>query len=482
MNNLAEQNSRPVPDNELVIIADYVMNFKIESELAFSTARFCLMDALGCGILALNYPACTRILGPIIPGTVVPHGVRVPGTNYILDPIQGAFNMGATIRWLDYNDTWLAAEWAHPSDNLGAILAIADYISRKNKAERKKPLSIRDVLVAMIKAYEIQGILALENSFNRIGLDHVILVKVASAAVVTHLLGGNKDDIINVLSNVFIDGHSLRTYRHAPNTGTRKSWAAADATSRAVRLAWLVMQGEMGYPSALTVEKWGFNDIVLHHHSLRLPRSFTTYVIENILFKVAYPAEFHAQTAVECAISLYPKIKNRLNSIDKIILTTHESAIRIISKIGKLNNPADRDHCLQYMVALALLFGDLKADYYEDQFAKNPQIDLLREKMQVQENSQFSKDYLDPAKRSITNAIEIYFKDGSLTEKAQIEYPMGHLRRREECIPLLMKKFQDNLRSHFSTEKIEKLSALFSDQEQLETMPVDQFMDEFVIL
>lgn len=478
LESLAKQNSRPAPDKELVIIADYVTNFAINSELAFSTARYCLMDALGCGILALDYPACAKLLGPIIPGTMVPHGVPIPGTRFELDPIQAAFNIGTTIRWLDYNDTWLAAEWGHPSDNLGAILAVADYISRKNNAEKKRPLSIRDVLIAMIKAYEIQGVLALENSFNRIGLDHVILVKIASAAIATHLLGGNQDDIIKVLSNVFIDGQSLRTYRHAPNTGTRKSWAAGDATSRGVRLAWLIMQGEMGYPSALTAKQWGFYAVALQNRTLHLPRPFTTYVIENILFKVAYPAEFHAQTAVECAIALHHKIKNRLEKIDKIVLVTHESAIRIISKKGILNNPADRDHCLQYIVAVCLLFGDLKAEYYENQFAKNTQIDLLREKMQVQENRQFSQDYLAHDKRSIANAIEIYFNDGSQTEKMQIEYPLGHLRRRKEGIPLLMKKFHASLTGRFSTERTAKLLALFADQERLENMPVNEFMDE----
>ncbi len=482
MKSLTEQNIKPVPDKELGIIADYIIDYKIESELAFKTARLCLMDALGCAILALNYPACTRLLGPIIAGTIVPNGARVPGTSYILDPIQAAFDIGTTIRWLDYNDTWLAAEWAHPSDNLGAILAVADYISLQNTLEKKQPLLMRDVLIAMIKAYEIQGVLALENGFNQIGLDHVILVKIASAAVATYLLNGNRNAIINALSNVFVDGQSLRTYRHAPNTGSRKSWAAGDATSRAVRLAWLSIQGEMGYLSALTANKWGFNDVVLHHHSLKLPRAFSTYVIENILFKVAYPAEFHAQTAAECAISLHHKIKNRLHHIDKIILTTQEAALRIINKTGKLYNPADRDHCLQYITAVALLFGSLKAEYYEDQFARNPEIDALRNKMQVQENPQFSKDYLAPDKRSIANAIEIYFNDGSAPEKAQIEYPLGHLRRREECIPLLLQKFQANLTDRFAANKIEQLKKLFTDEGSLESMPVHKFMHEFVTL
>lgn len=475
MTHLADQNTRPHYDKELVTIADYIANYKITSPEAYSTARYCLMDALGCAMLALQYPACTRLLGPIVEGTVVPLGARVPGTAFELDPILAAFNIGTLIRWLDYNDTWLAAEWGHPSDNLGAILAVADFISQKNKT----PLYMHDVLSAMIKAYEIQGILALENSFNRIGLDHVVLVKIASAAIAVQLLGGNKDHIIDVLSHVFIDGQSLRTYRHAPNTGSRKSWAAGDATSRAVYLAWLVMQGEMGYPSALSANKWGFYDVTLHH-PLNISRPFGSYVMENILFKVAFPAEFHAQTAVECAIALHNKIKNRLDRIEKIIITTHESAIRIISKAGQLHNPADRDHCLQYMVAVSLLQGDLKAEYYEDRFAADPRIDLLRDKMHVKENRQFSQNYLDPEKRSIANEIEIYFSDNSQPEKMLIEYPLGHKRRREEGIPLLLNKFQQNVSTHFPAEKVAELMALLADQKALAETPVHEFMAMWV--
>ncbi len=476
----ADSNVRPAPDKELVAIADYVANYAVKSDLAFSTAKYCLMDALGCAFLALNYPKCTKLLGPIVPGTTVPHGARVPGTDFILDPILAAFNIGALVRWLDFNDTWLAAEWGHPSDNLGAILAVADYISRKNMAEKKAPLIMRDVLTAMIKAYEIQGVLALENGFNRVGLDHVVLVKVASAGVAMQMLGGTHEDIINVLSHAFIDGQSLRTYRHAPNTGSRKSWAAGDATSRAVRLAWLVMQGEMGYPSALSAKTWGFYPVAFREQPFRLPRPFNSYVMENILFKIAFPAEFHAQTAVECAIALQAKIKNRLDKIEKIVLTTQESAVRIISKTGPLYNPADRDHCLQYMVAVGLIFGDLKADYYEDNIAKDPRIDFLREKMQVKEDLQFSKDYLDPEKRSIANAIQIYFSDGSHTEKMQVDYPIGHKRRREEGIPLLIKKFENNLSTHFSTQQIQKMTSLFLAQEKLEKMAVNEFMELFL--
>ncbi|EKD72632.1 MAG: hypothetical protein ACD_45C00622G0009 [uncultured bacterium] len=480
MNYAADINVRPVPDKELVTLADYVTAHTITSLPAYATARYCLMDALGCAFLALRYPKCTALLGPIVPGTQVPHGARVPGTQYELDPILAAFNIGTLIRWLDFNDTWLAAEWGHPSDNLGAILAVSDYVSRKNIAEKKPPLIMHDVLTAMIKAYEIQGILALENAFNRVGLDHVVLVKVASAALAMQLLGGNHEDIINVLSHAWIDGQSLRTYRHAPNTGSRKSWAAGDATSRAVRLAWLVKQGEMGYPSALTAKTWGFYDVQLRGQPLRFHQSLNSYVMENILFKISFPAEFHAQTAVECAIALHNTIKDRLEKIDKIILTTQESAIRIISKTGPLYNYADRDHCLQYMVAVGLLHGDLKANYYDDPFADDPRIDALRNKMHVEEDPQFSKDYLDINKRSIANAIQIYFKDGTHTDKIQVEYPIGHKRRREAGIPLLLKKFEENIAPHFSNQKVDTLLKLFLDQKKLESMPVNEFMEQWI--
>lgn len=472
-----EQNIRPTPDKEFVALADYVSHTDIQSELAYSTARYCLMDSIGCAILALQYSACTKLLGPIVPGTTVPHGARVPGTDYILDPILAAFNIGTLIRWLDFNDTWLAAEWGHPSDNLGAILAVADYLSRKNIAEKKPPLLMRDVLTAMIKAYELQGVLALENSFNRAGLDHVILVKVASAAVVTHMLGGNKTDIINVLSHAFIDGQSLRTYRHSPNTGSRKSWAAGDATSRAVRLAWMVLQGEMGYPSALTAKTWGFYDVCFKQQAFRIPRALGSYVMENILFKISFPAEFHAQTAVECAIALHPQIKNKFDQIEKIVITTHESAMRIINKTGPLHNPADRDHCLQYMTAAGLVFGNLKAEYYEDDVASDPRIDALREKMIVEEDHQFSKDYLDSNKRSIANALQIYFKDGTKIEKITVEYPIGHKRRREEGIPLLLQKFENNMKTHFSDTKTHELRDMFQNLAEFEVMPVNHFME-----
>lgn len=480
VDHIADVNVRPAADKEFVSIADYIANHPIKSTLAYETARYCLMDALGCAFLALQYPQCKKLLGPIIPGTQVPQGARVPGTTFELDPILAAFNIGTTIRWLDFNDTWLAAEWGHPSDNLGAILAVADYVSRKNIAEKKNPLTMRDVLTAMIKAYEIQGIIALENGFNRVGLDHVVLVKVASAAVAMQLLGGSHDDIVKVLSHAWIDGQSLRTYRHAPNTGSRKSWAAGDATSRAVRLAWLVKQGEMGYPSALTAKTWGFYDVLFRGKPFSFPRGFDSYVMENILFKISFPAEFHAQTAVECAITLHGQVKHKLDQIEKIILTTQESAVRIISKTGPLYNYADRDHCLQYMVAAGLIFGDLKAEYYSDQFANDPRIDSLRDKMQVIEDPQFSRDYLAADKRSIANAMQIFFKDGSQTDKIVVEYPIGHKRRRDEGIPLLLKKFENNAKLMFSVDKVENFMTLFTDMDALSKTSVNDFMDAFM--
>ncbi len=481
LHNSVDENTRPTPDAELITIANYVSKEKIDSKLAYTTARYCLMDALGCAILALQYPACKKLLGPIIPGTQVPVGARVPGTSFLLDPILAAFNIGTLVRWLDFNDTWLAAEWGHPSDNLGGILAVADYKSRERLAKGERPFLVKDVFTAMIKAHEIQGVLALENAFNRLGFDHVLLVKIASTAVTTHLLGGTRDQIIDALSQAWLDGAALRTYRHAPNTGSRKSWAAGDATSRATRLAWLTLQGEKGYPSALTAKKWGFYDTLLHSQPLKFARSLGSYVMENVLFKISFPAEFHAQTAVECAIQLHPDIKNRLDQIEKIVLHTQESAVRIISKSGPLHNPADRDHCLQYMVAAALMKGDLKADYYEDGFAQDPRIDQLREKMVVIEDKQYSDDYLNPEKRSITNAIQIYFKDGSHTDKIIVEYPIGHRRRREQGIPLLYKKFEENLATGYPTHHVNKLLHLFQEQENLENMPVNELMDMFSI-
>ncbi len=469
-------NVRPKPDKVLVDIADYVSQYEIGSAEAYNTARLCLMDTLGCGLEALEYPACTKLLGPLVPGTVVLNGARVPGTRYELDPVQAAFNIGAAIRWLDFNDTWLAAEWGHPSDNLGGILAVADWLSRNGT-----PLVMRDVLTAMIKAHEIQGVIALQNSFNRVGLDHVVLVKVASTAVVAQMLGLSRDGIINALSHAWVDGQSLRTYRHAPNTGSRKSWAAGDATSRAVRLALIAKTGEMGYPSVLTARTWGFYDVLFRGKPFRFPRRYGSYVMENVLFKISFPAEFHAQTAVEAAVLLHPEVKDRLSDIKKIEIVTHESAIRIIDKKGPLNNPADRDHCIQYMVAVGLVKGHLTAADYEDDVARDPRIDVLRAKMVCVENKRYSRDYLDPRKRSIANQLQIFFRDGTKTRKVAVEYPLGHRRRRDEGIPLLEAKFRRNLDRRFPNERREVILELCRDPKRLETTPVKEFVDLFVI-
>ena len=468
-------------DQLLEEIADYTVNAKISSEEAIETARYVLMDTLGCGILALKYPECAKHLGPIAPGTVVPNGTRVPGTQFELDPVHGAFNIGCMVRWLDYNDTWLAAEWGHPSDNLGAILACADYVSRQLLAAGKEPLTINDVLTAIVKAHEIQGVLALDNSLNRNGLDHVLFVKVASTAVACSLLGGTKQDVVNAVSQAWVDNSSLRTYRHAPNTGSRKSWAAGDATSRGVRLAMMTLKGEMGYKTALSAPMWGFQDVLFGGKELTLARPLDSYVIENVLFKISYPAEFHAQTAAEAAIKLHPEVKNRLDNIDQIVITTHESAIRIIDKTGELHNPADRDHCLQYITAIGLIYGDITADHYEDETAQNPEIDRLREKMTTVENKQYSTDYLDPEKRSIANAVQVFYKDGTQSEKIAVEYPIGHRRRRNEGIPLLKEKFTNNLKTRFPAGQAERINALLNDPRQLSGTPVPDFMELFVI-
>jgi 2-methylcitrate dehydratase len=481
MHSQADLNVRPDPDPELRAIADYVVDYQITSEEAYDTARWCLLDSLGCALLALQYPACARHLGPVVPGTVVPHGVRVPGTRYELDPIKAAFDITCLVRWLDYNDTWLAAEWGHPSDNLGAILAVADYVSRQGQAVGNPPLTMRDVLTALIKAHEIQGVLALENSFNRVGLDHVILVKVASTALATQLLGGTREQIANALSHAWIDGHALRTYRHAPNAGPRKSWAAGDATSRAVRLALLAVNGEAGLPSALSTPKWGFCDVLFKAQRLAIPQPFGSYVMEHVLFKVAYPAEFHAQTAAAAALTLHRLVKDRLGDIERIVLTTHDSAIRIISKTGPLYNPADRDHCLQYIVAVALIHGELTADHYEDEAAADPRIDALRARMEVVEDPRYSRDYLDPAKRSIANAVQVFFKDGSATDKVEVEYPLGHRRRRGEAIPLLIEKFRENVSRQLDPARSEAWIELFKDRARLESLPAPEFMERWTV-
>lgn len=482
MSTNVELNERPAPDELLVQIADYVANTQIESAEAYNTARNCLIDTLGCGLLALRFPECTKHLGPIVPGTTVQHGARVPGTSHELDPVMAAFNIGCIIRWLDFNDTWLAAEWGHPSDNLGGILATADYLSRVAVSQGKPALTMRDVLTAMIKAHEIQGVLALENSYNRVGLDHVLLVRVASTAVVTKMLGGNRDQIIDAVSQAWVDGCSLRTYRHAPNAGSRKSWAAGDATSRAVRLAMITMKGEMGLPSVLTAPQWGYYDVLFNGEQFKVNQPFDSYVMENVLFKISFPAEFHAQTAVECAVTLHDQVKDRIDDIERIVVTTHESAIRIISKSGNLANPADRDHCLQYMIAVPLLHGDLVAEHYEDDFHKgDARIDVLRDKMVIKEDPRYSAEYLEADKRSIANAIQVFFSDGSSTDNIVVEYPIGHRRRREEGIPVLENKFLRNLQTRFPVGTSQKIFDLCSDQNKLESTPVNEFMELFVI-
>jgi 2-methylcitrate dehydratase len=463
-------------DTVIDSIADYVCDYRVESQEALNTAQACLADTLGCGILALNFSQCTKLLGPVVPGTKVPNGSRVPGTDFQLDPIRAAFNIGTMIRWLDYNDTWLAAEWGHPSDNLGGILAVADYLTRSGQ----RILSVQDVLEAMVKAHEIQGILALKNSFNRIGFDHVILVKIATTAVIAGLLGLSREQVRNAVSNAWIDTGPLRTYRHAPNTGSRKSWAAGDATARGVQLAWFAAQGEMGYPQALSAPKWGFCDVLRKGETIQLERPFGCYVMENVLFKISFPAEFHAQTAVEAAIRLHPEIKGQQEAVEQIHIATHESAVRIIDKTGPLHNPADRDHCLQYMVACGLLFGSLTAEDYEDETARNPQLDALREKMVVEENPAYSKDYLDPNKRSIANALTITMKDGTEFGPIEIEYPVGHRRRREEGIPLLFEKFDSNLRTRYDDAKAHALYTQFTEGTAVRQLSVSDFMNLWV--
>lgn len=488
----AISNNRPAPDSLLVEIADYALQTRLDSSEAYDTARWCLADTLACGLMALAYPACTKLLGPVVPGARLANGARVPGTAHELDPVQAAFNIGAIVRWLDFNDTWLAAEWGHPSDNLGAILATADWLSRNHATPSAlgafaKPLpapraapTMHDVLTAMIKAHEIQGVLALENSFNRVGLDHVLLVRIASTAVTTALLGGTREQVINALSHAWLDGSALRTYRHAPNTGSRKSWAAGDATSRAVRLALTALAGEMGYPSVLTARTWGFQDVSFKGNPVRLARPLGSYVMENVLFKISFPAEFHAQTAVECAFRLHPQVRDRLADIERVEITTHESAIRIIDKSGPLHNPADRDHCLQYMTAIGLIHGRLTAEHYEDDAAADPRIDALRARMKVSEDRQYSRDYLDPEKRSIANAVQVHYRDGSRTERVEVHYPIGHRRRRAEGIPLLREKASTAFGAHFGAARAAALMELFADRSRLERMPVSDFMQLLV--
>jgi 2-methylcitrate dehydratase len=471
---------RPDPDAALVAIAEYAKGCTIKSTQAYDTARYCFMDTLACGFQALKYPACTKLLGPVVPGAVMPGGARVPGLSYELDPVQAAFNIGAMIRWLDFNDTWLAAEWGHPSDNLGGILAVADYLARKAVMEGNSPPTVRDVLTSMIKAHEIQGVLALENSFNRVGLDHVILVRVASTAVVTAMLGGSVEQIVNAVSNAWIDGGALRAYRHAPNTGSRKSWAAGDATSRAVRHAFISLTGEMGYPSALSAKTWGFYDVLFKEKPFSLPQPFGSYVMENVLFKISFPAEFHAQTAVEAAMKLHPLVRDRIEDVARIVIDTQEPGVRIIDKTGPLANPADRDHCIQYMVAIPLLFGRLTAEDYEDKVASDPRVDALRAKMEVRENTTFTEEYYAADKRYIGNAVQVFFRDGTSTARVQVDFPIGHRKRRAEGMPVLVKKFEASVDAHFSAKQAEKIKVLFSKRAELDAMPVNELMAALV--
>ncbi|RDU62248.1 2-methylcitrate dehydratase [Helicobacter didelphidarum] len=468
-------------DTLLSDIAEYAMTKKEFSPLAYETAKYCFMDTIGCGLLALAFPQCTKLLGPVVDGAEFKDGVRVPGTSYKLEPERGAFNVGAMVRWLDFNDTWLAAEWGHPSDNLGAIYALGDYISRKNIKEGKKGFTLKEILEFMIKAHEIQGVLALENSFNAVGLDHVLLVRIASTAVASVMLGGSFEEVRNAVSLAFVDGCSLRTYRHAPNTGSRKSWAAGDASARGVNLALKALKGEMGYPTALSAKFWGFEDVNMKGKKLVVKQKFDSYVMENVLFKISFPAEFHAQTAVECALKLHNEAKNKLKDIEKIIITTQESGHRIINKVGELANPADRDHCIQYMVAIPLIYGELKAEHYEDNIAANPLVDELRSKMEVLVDDRYTKEYLESDKRSIANAVQIFYRDGTKSEKVEVEYPVGHKRRRDEGIPLLVKKFHNALATRLSPKKCKAISALFEESKKAYDTPFVTISELFAL-
>ncbi len=494
MSTTVESNVRPDYDDIIQQIADYALDYRVDSDLAIDTARNCLMDTIGCGLLALRFPECTKHLGPRVDGMVVPNGARVPGTQFRLDPEKAAWDIGCIIRWLDFNDTWLAAEWGHPSDNLGGILATADFVSQQRVARGQAPLTVEDVLHAMIKAHEIQGVLALDNSFNRVGLDHVVLVKVATTAVVAAMRGATREQMLSAISHAWVDGQALRTYRHAPNAGPRKSWAAGDATARGVRLADIALRGETGIPGALSAPQWGFYDVLFsktnrdqqlkpddqRHFSLQRP--FGSYVMENVLFKLSFPAEFHSQTACEAAVTLHPQVRDRIADIERIELTTHESAIRIISKEGELANPADRDHCLQYMTAVPLLFGNLTAEHYEDDFhAAHPEIDELRAKMHVVEDERYSREYHDPDKRSIANAVQVFFRDGSSTDRIEVEYPIGHRRRRDEGIPVLEDKFRRSLATRFPAGRAEAIFELCRQPATLRGMAVHEFVDHFVI-
>lgn len=470
-------NVRPAPDQVLVQIADYVEHYQIKSPLARETARLTLIDSLGCGFEALSYPACTKLLGPLVPGTIVPHGAKVPGTSFQLDPVAAAFNLGALIRWLDFNDAFYGETVIHPSDNICAILMMADHLSRKQLAEGRKPLVMHDVLESTIKAYEVQGGLAIENAFTDAGLDHTLTVKIATCAVVAKMLGCSRDEIINAVSNAWVDGHALATFRRRPNTGSRKSWAAADAAARGAWLAMLAAKGEMGCPSALTAKRWGFYEVLFKGKPFRFQRPFGTYIMENVLFKIAYPAAFHAQSAVEAAIKLHPLVKDRLDDIKRVDVRCHDSSLVILDKTGPLDNPADRDHCMQYMIAIGMIFGKLTAEHYEDHVAADPRIDRLRGKMVLREDKRYSREYLDPAKRANPNSIKVQFRDGSSTPLSEVRYPLGHRRRRKEGMPLLMQKFETNVARVFAAKQREAILKACLDHRRLEKTPVNEFID-----
>lgn len=480
-------NQRPEPDEVLKDIASYVHETNISSRLALDTAKLCFLDTLGCGLAALKYQQARDIIKPIVPGTIVPNGTKVLGTDYRLGPVEGAFAIGTLIRWLDYNDCWLAAEWGHPSDNLGGILAVADYLTRLSRAtggKEGKVFTIGDVLESMVKAHEIQGIIALENSFNSVGLDHVVLVKVATTAVVSKMLGLDKQQTVAAISQAFVDGQSLRTYRHAPNTGSRKSWAAGDAVSRAVNLAYLIKKANVGLiPSVLTAPTWGFYDVLFKGKpfSFKQRNQFGSYVMENILFKISFPAEFHAQTAAEAAIKAHNILRDlgkTFQDLKSVRIRTQEAAVRIIDKNGPLYNYADRDHCIQYMTAVPLIYGRLTAEDYTDAIAKNPEIDELRSKIYCVKDDQFTLDYHDPAKRSIGNALLIELNDGTKLDEIVVEYPVGHRFRRKDGIPLLLNKFRTHLNQHFidSPDRAEKIY-MQSESPDLNDTPIDSYMD-----
>ncbi len=467
-------NAKPKPDTVISDISSYTHNYKVDSQLAFKTAHYCFLDSLGCALAALKYPQATSIIGPVVPMTV-PHGARVIGTSFELDPVQAAFSNTALIRWLDYNDCWLAAEWGHPSDNLGSIISVADYLNRTGQAK----FTVNDVLEGLIKCHEIQGCLALENSFNAVGLDHVLLVKVASTAVVSKMLGLTEDQTIDALSQAFVDGQALRTYRHAPNTMSRKSWAAADAVARAVNLAYLVKKGQGGMPSILTAKTWGFYDVLFKGKEFKFQRPYGSYVMENVLFKISFPAEFHAQTAVEAALTVNKTLASKnltYKDIKSIRIRTQNAGMRIIDKKGPLHNYADRDHCIQYMVAIPLIYGRLTADDYSDSIASNPDIDALREKMYCVEDEKFTTEYHEPEKRYIGNAIQVTLNDGQVLDDVVVDFPIGHKNRREEGIPVLMEKFKRHLNEQFKPDQVEKILKVSEDYDTLKDLNISDYL------